>query len=172
MQADGTAVPPEAGTVPLVRVRLDRQALELTSGPGSTRTWPVSTSRFGAGERSGSYRTPRGLHRIRARIGAGEPVGTVFVGRRATGEIWSAELANRFPERDFILTRILWLCGLEPGRNRFGPVDTMRRYIYIHGMPDTEPVGVPGSIGCIRMRNSDIIELFDLVPAGTRVEIG
>jgi L,D-transpeptidase YbiS len=96
---------------------------------------------------------------------------TVFVGRRPTGEVYTPELRRRFPQRDWILTRILWLSGTEVGRNRLGNVDTMRRYIYIHGMPDTEPLGVPGSIGCVRMRNADLIELYDLVPAGTVVDI-
>jgi lipoprotein-anchoring transpeptidase ErfK/SrfK len=95
----------------------------------------------------------------------------VFVGRRPTGEIWSEALTREHPERDWILTRILWLSGLEKGFNRLGDVDTMRRYIYIHGMPDSEPCGVPASIGCIRMRNADIIELFDRVAVGTPVII-
>lgn len=111
------------------------------------------------------------MHRVRIRIGAGCPAGTVFVGRRATSEIYDAELAKQDPERDWILTRILWLTGLESGRNRGGCVDTLRRYIYIHGCPDMEPMGEPRSHGCIRMRNRDLIELFDLVPAGALVEI-
>ena len=108
---------------------------------------------------------------MRAKIGAGAPANTVFVGRRPTGEIWTPALAAEYPGRDWILTRILWLSGCEPGFNRLGEVDTMRRYIYIHGSPDAVPMGVPGSIGCVRMRNVDIIELFDLVPARTPVEI-
>ncbi len=131
----------------------------------------VSTAANGAGERVGSGCTPRGLHQIRAKIGAGCPVGMVFVGRRPTGEIYSPELAERFPCRDWILSRILWLSGLEVGRNRLGEVDTMRRFIYIHGCPDSEPMGVPRSHGCIRMRNADVIALFDRVPVGTRVSI-
>jgi lipoprotein-anchoring transpeptidase ErfK/SrfK len=115
--------------------------------------------------------TPRGRHIVRARIGAGLPIGSVFVGRRPTGEIYSEELASQFPGRDWILTRILWLRGLEPGRNRFGEVDSMRRYIYIHGTPDDQPMGVPRSHGCIRMRNDDIVDLFDDVPAGAVVDI-
>ena len=115
--------------------------------------------------------TPRGRHIVRARIGAGLPIGTVFVGRRPTGEIYSEKLASQFPGRDWILTRILWLRGLEPGRNRFGEVDSMRRYIYIHGTPDDQPMGVPRSHGCIRMRNDDIVDLFDDVPAGAVVDI-
>jgi len=108
---------------------------------------------------------------VRAKIGGGAAPNTVFVGRRATGEVYSQALASRFPDRDWILTRILWLSGCEPGRNRLGEVDTMRRYIYIHGSPDTVPMGVPGSIGCIRMHNADIVELFDRVPVGTPVQI-
>jgi L,D-transpeptidase YbiS len=135
------------------------------------RTYPISTAVNGAGERQGSGCTPRGRHIIRAKIGASRALGTVFVGRRATGEIYSSDMAARFPKRDWILTRILWLCGCEPGKNRLGKVDTMRRYIYIHGCPETEPMGIPASYGCIRMRNADILELFDLVDAGTTVLI-
>ncbi|MFH1812823.1 MAG: L,D-transpeptidase [Pseudomonadota bacterium] len=135
------------------------------------RRYRVSTARNGSGEQRGSYCTPRGRHVIRARIGGGMPANTVFVRRRPTGECWSPELAASHPGRDWILTRILWLSGCEPGFNRLGEVDTMRRFIYLHGSPDTAEMGVPGSIGCVRMRNRDIIELFDLVPAGTPVDI-
>ena len=140
-------------------------------GDAVVKTYAVSTSKHGAGELSGSFKTPRGRHVVRAKIGAGAPLNAVFRGRRPTGEIYSAALARANPDRDWILTRILWLSGTEIGRNRLGPVDTMRRYIYIHGAPDTEPLGVPGSIGCIRMANRDVVELFDLVPAGTVVDI-
>lgn len=158
---------------PVVRIDIDLGAQRLAlHRPGQPlRHWPVSTARNGAGEQLDSNRTPRGRHVVRARIGAGLPVGAVLVGRRPTGEIWSPELAREHPGRDWILTRILWLSGLEPGRNRLGEVDTMRRYIYIHGTPDDQPVGAPASHGCIRMRNADVIELFDLVPAGTEVMI-
>jgi L,D-transpeptidase YbiS len=132
---------------------------------------PISSSKNGVGQQRGSYQTPQGRHFIRAKIGGGAAFNTVFVGRRKTGEIWSSALAEKFPERDWILTRILWLCGLEPGKNRFGDVDTMRRYVYLHGSPDTVKMGEPGSIGCIRMKNSDIVSLFDWVPAGTTVDI-
>lgn len=155
----------------LIRVRLDSQQLELLEAGRPVRVFTVSTSRHGAGERNGSFRTPRGRHVIRAKIGAGARSGTVFRGRRPTGEIYSPELAARWPDRDWILTRILWLSGTEPGRNRLGEVDTMRRYIYIHGAPDSEPMGRPGSQGCIRMTNADVIELFDRVAAGTVVDI-
>lgn len=133
--------------------------------------YPVSTARNGPGETLGSGRTPRGWHQVRARIGAGVPLNTVFVRRRPTGEIYSEALAREFPGRDWILTRILWLSGLEPGRNRLGDVDTFRRFIYIHGTPDSVPMGVPGSHGCVRMRNRDLLEVFDAVSPGTRVLI-
>jgi lipoprotein-anchoring transpeptidase ErfK/SrfK len=120
---------------------------------------------------NGSGCTPRGLHRVRLRIGAGCLPGTVFRGRRPTGEVYGPELAAAYPERDWILTRILWLTGCEPGRNRGGGVDTLRRFIYIHGCPDAAPMGEPRSHGCIRMRNADLILLFDDTPVGTPVEI-
>jgi lipoprotein-anchoring transpeptidase ErfK/SrfK len=133
------------------------------------RTYSISTSRNGLGEVNGSFCTPRGRHIVRAKIGAGQPMHTVFVRRRPTGEVWTPALHAAFPGRDWILTRILWLSGCEPGFNRLGNVDTMRRYIYIHGSPDSVELGQPGSIGCIRMRGSDVIELFDRVPPYTPV---
>jgi len=154
-----------------IRIALVEQRLDLLHGGAAFKSYAISTSRNGAGERAGSHKTPRGAHLIRAKIGVGAPLGTVFRGRRPTGEIYSEELARAQPGRDWILTRILWLSGLEVGRNRLGDVDTMRRYIYIHGTPDSTALGVPGSIGCVRMANAAIVELFDLVPAGTRVEI-
>lgn len=158
--------------MPRIRVSIPDQTLTLADDQGrALRTYSVSTATNGAGERRGSHCTPRGRHIVRARIGAGAPMNTVFVGRRPTGEIWTEALAERYPDRDWILTRILWLSGCEVGFNRLGDVDTMRRYIYIHGTPDTMELGKPGSIGCVRMRNSDLVELFDRVPAGTPVEI-
>ncbi len=155
-----------------IRICIPTQTLELFGDDGAPlRCFSVSTATNGAGEKRGSHCTPRGRHYIRAKVGAGAAFNTVFVRRRPTGEMWSPELAARHRGRDWILTRILWLCGCEPGVNRLGDVDTFRRYIYIHGSPDNAPMGVPGSIGCIRMRNSDILELFDLVPAKTAVEI-
>jgi lipoprotein-anchoring transpeptidase ErfK/SrfK len=155
-----------------VLVSIPLQELRLVADDGSTiRRWAISTAANGPGEQSGSGCTPRGRHIVRARIGEGLPENTVFVRRRPTGELYSVELAARMPERDWILTRILWLSGCEPGFNRLGEVDSMRRYIYIHGSPDTSPMGVAVSHGCIRMRNVDILELFDRVPVGTAVEI-
>ncbi len=135
------------------------------------RQYPVSTAHAGVGEISGSYQTPRGPHIIRAKIGADQPANSVFVRRRPTGEMWTPALAEAFPGRDWILTRILWLSGCQPGHNRLGCVDTMRRYVYIHGSPDTAEMGRPGSHGCVRMRNADIIELFNLVPCYAAVDI-
>ena len=155
-----------------IQIDIPSQTLSLFGQDGACiRRYSVSTARNGAGEASGSFCTPRGRHIIRARIGAGAPLGAAFRGRRPTGEVWTPELAAANPGRDWILTRILWLSGTEPGHNRLGEVDSMRRYIYIHGTPDTEPMGVPLSIGCVRMRNRDVAELFDLVPAGTPVDI-
>ena len=154
-----------------LEVDIGRQILTIFHDDGRRETFVVSTARKGPGERFGSEQTPRGWHVIRARIGAGLPPGTVFVGRRPTGEIYRPELAAAHPDRDWILTRILWLSGLEPGRNRLGDVDTMRRFIYIHGCPDEDPLGIPGSHGCIKMRNHDVIRVFDAVPVGTRVRI-
>ena len=146
------------------------QTLELLDDAGQVlRRYAVSTALKGAGEVSGSFCTPRGRHIIRAKIGAGCPVNSVFVRRRPTGEIYTPELGAQFPQRDWILTRIMWLSGCEVGFNRLGKSDTMRRYIYLHGTPDTEPVGVAGSHGCIRMRNADLLELFELVPVGAAV---
>ncbi|HET7765555.1 MAG TPA: L,D-transpeptidase [Burkholderiales bacterium] len=158
--------------MPRIEISIPEQSLRLLSDEGTEMSrYSVSTARNGAGELEGSFCTPRGAHIVRARIGAGQPLNTVFRGRRPTGEIWTPELGERFPGRDWILTRILWLSGREVGKNRLGNVDTMRRYIYIHGSPDSVPMGKPGSIGCIRMRNADIVELFERVPAGMAVTI-
>ncbi len=156
-----------------IGVSIAQQSLSLFDDDGRLlRRYPVSTASRGAGEQRGSYCTPRGRHLIRAKIGGGQPENTVFVARRPSGEIYTPELGAALPGRDWILTRILWLSGCEPERNRLGCVDTMRRYIYIHGCPDTVALGVPASHGCIRMRNADIVELFACVPCYTPVEIG
>jgi lipoprotein-anchoring transpeptidase ErfK/SrfK len=155
-----------------INVNIGKQTLQLFDGAGKlVRSYPVSTSLNGAGEESGSNCTPRGRHVIRAKIGAGQPVNTVFVRRRPNGEIYTPALDVQYPERDWILTRILWLSGCEPGYNRLGSCDTMRRYIYIHGTTEERGVGVPRSHGCINMLNDDLLELFELVEAGTIVDI-
>lgn len=153
-----------------ISIHIPTQTLELFDDAGNLlRSYPVSTGLNGAGEESGSYCTPRGRHIIRAKIGTGQPFDTVFVRRRPTGEIYTPELGERHPGRDWILSRILWLSGCEPGYNRLGSCDTMRRFIYIHGTPDSTPLGQPGSRGCVRMRNADVVELFNRLPVGTEV---
>ncbi len=150
-------------------INLTEQYLELRGE--RTERFAISSARNGAGEAMGSEATPRGRHVVRARFGSGLPEGAVLAGRKFSGEIYDAELAEQHPDRDWVLTRILWLGGLEPGRNQGGNVDSFRRFIYIHGTPDGEPMGTPASHGCIRMRNADLIRLFDQVPVGTLVTI-
>lgn len=161
----------ETAIKPVIIVEIGRQRLRLLDGDRSVLECAVSTAANGPGERNGSECTPRGRHEIHRKIGAGAPVNTVFVGRRPTGEIYDPGLAAREPGRDWILTRILWLSGCEPGRNQGGDVDTRTRYIYIHGAPDEVEMGRPGSHGCIRLRNADMLTLFDLVDEGTQVII-
>ena len=158
-----------------IHIDIPRQELLVLDGEaGETllARYPISTALHGPGETHGSGCTPRGLHRVRAKVGAGCLPGAVLVGRRPTGEMYSPELAAAHPGRDWILSRILWLTGCEPGINRGGAVDTLRRYIYIHGCPDDCAMGVPLSHGCVRMRNADVVALFDAVSVGTRVQIG
>ena len=154
-----------------VEIEVSRQRLRLYRGRTLVAEYPVSTALNGVGERRDSGCTPRGWHVIRAKIGGGQPANTVFVARRPTGETYSPALAAAEPKRDWILTRILWLSGLEKGKNRLGNVDTFRRFIYMHGCPDELPMGRPASHGCVRMRNADVIALFDTVALGTRVLI-
>ncbi len=154
-----------------VVISIPEQSLELRKQGELLDCYSISTARNGSGEEFGSECTPRGRHIIRAAIGAGCEAGTVFVGRRPTGEVWSEELAKKEPGRDWILSRILWLSGLQPGVNRLADVDTMRRYIYIHGTPYEDEIGSPVSHGCIRMRNADVIELYEQVNPGTKVTI-
>ena len=154
-----------------IEVSILEQTMTLFKQGSVIKTYIVSTATNGPGEENGSECTPRGLHQIRAKVGGTEPLNSVFVGRRPTGEIYTPELAKNGIGRDWILTRILWLSGLEVGKNRLGNVDTMRRYVYIHGTPDSVALGKPGSRGCVRMRNSDIVELFDSVPVGTKLMV-
>ncbi len=155
-----------------IEISIQQQTLTLFDDFGGVKArYSVSTAANGVGCEKDSGCTPLGAHIIRAKIGAGFAPNTVFVGRRATGEICTPALMAAFPERDWILTRILWLSGKEVGKNRLGNVDTMQRYIYIHGTPDSTALGKIGSHGCVRMRNSDVIELFDLVEVGTPVVI-
>lgn len=152
-------------------ISIAEQSLRLIEQGQTVAKFPVSTAKNGPGERKGSECTPTGWHKIRAKIGAGAPLNAVFIGRRLTGEIYSPALAAHYPQRDWILTRILWLGGLEPGKNRYGAVDTTWRYIYIHGCPDQLMQGLPQSHGCIRMLNSDLVTLFERVTVGCKVLI-
>ena len=155
-----------------LRVSVENQQLLAFDQQGKEiLSYSIATAKKGIGQQFGSECTPTGKHIIRAKIGEGQAVNTVFVGRRPTGEIYSQELANQFPKRDWILTRILWLSGCEVGHNRLGNVDTMRRYVYIHGAPDSHSMGIPSSHGCIKMRNEDIIELYQTVSIETFVTI-
>lgn len=154
-----------------LKISVAKQKLTVIDDGNAIKSYPISTALNGCSEQNGSGGTPRGWHYIRAMIGAGADKEAVFVGRRETGEIYSHQLAQEFPKRDWILGRILWLCGLEKGKNRLGNVDTMRRYVYIHGTPEIDDLGKPVSHGCIRMRPNDVVELFELVQAGVKVQI-
>jgi len=154
-----------------IEINVTLQELWLKKGDEVLLHAPVSTATNGVGELAGSEQTPRGWHQIRAKIGGNLPENSVFIGRRPTGEICTPELYQTHPGRDWVLSRILWLSGLEVGKNRLGKVDTMRRYIYLHGTPDSVELGKPGSHGCVRMRNADVIELFDRIDTGTKVWI-
>ncbi len=160
-----------AETHSFLDISINAQQLSLIEQGRVIKSYPVSTAKKGVGEQKGSECTPRGWHKVRAKIGSGQPVQAVFKGRRPTGEVYSAELGERYPQRDWILTRILWLGGLEPGKNRYGDVDTCWRYIYIHGCPDHLMTGVPDSHGCVRMKNTDVLDLFNRVEVGIKVYI-
>lgn len=147
------------------------QELHLFENKSLVKRYIISTAKNGLGEEKDSFKTPRGLHMIRAKIGTDAPINAIFRSRRFTGKIYTPELNELYPTSDWILTRILWLSGLELGKNRLGNVDTMQRYVYIHGSPNERPTGTPTSRGCIRMRNEDIIELFSIVDYGTKVLI-
>jgi len=154
-----------------ITVDISAQSLTLYKNNKTIKSYLISSSFNGVGEEKDSFKTPRGKHIIRAKIGQGSAINTVFDSRRPTGEVYSSEFRKKHPNRDWILTRILWLSGIEVGKNRLGNQDTMQRYVYIHGSPDTATMGKPGSRGCIRMHNKDLIELFDLIPVYTPIEI-
>jgi len=154
-----------------INITLATQSLELCREQSVCWRAGISTAKRGPGEQQNSLCTPTGWHVIRAKIGEGCLPASVFVGRRPTGEVYSPDLAKRSPHRDWVLSRILWLSGLETGRNRLGRVDTMRRYIYIHGTPDSEAMSSPASHGCVRMRNESVVTLFSRVAVGTKVYI-
>lgn len=153
----------------MIVVDVAKQALHFEG-----KSYAISTAKNGVGQRINSQCTPIGRHIIAQKIGAGLPVDSVLVARVPTGEIYSQVLADAHPNRDWILTRILWLAGTQAGLNQGVDkegvcCDSHARYIYIHGTPDSEPMGVPCSHGCIRMTNHDVVELFDRVSVGTLV---
>ena len=152
-------------------ISIAKQQLSIVINKEVDKVYSVSTAKNGVGEKMGSECTPIGWHKIRVKIGDSYPLNSVFVGRRATGEIYSPQLGLEYHERDWVLTRILWLCGLEPKKNRYGEVDSTWRYIYIHGCPDELMLGKPESHGCIRMKNKDVVDLFDRVEVGLKVFI-
>ena len=155
-----------------IKITISSQLLDIIDNNQEIiKSYQISSAKNGVGQERGSFCTPLGKHIVRAKIGENQPVNTVFIGRRPTGEIYSPSLGKKYQGRDWILTRILWLSGCEPGFNRLGTVDTMRRYVYIHGSPDSINIGRPGSIGCIRMLNTDLLELFELIDVGTEVSI-
>lgn len=154
-----------------LHISISKQQLTAYDEGRLAFSYVISSALNGVGCQEGSGQTPLGEHYIRAKIGGGLPINSVYIGRRPTGEIYTESLKAQFPNRDWILSRIMWLCGKEVGVNRLGSVDSMSRFIYIHGTPDSEPMGVPKSHGCIRMRNEDVIQLFDWVPAGCPVTI-
>ena len=154
-----------------IEVCIATQTLDLIEDGVVLHSYPISTAKKGAGQLMGSECTPTGWHKIRARIGNEHPLNSVFVGRRATGEIYTPELSRQYPERDWILTRVLWLGGLEAGFNRYAEVDSTWRYIYIHGCPDHLLQGEPESHGCIRMYNADVLDLFEQISVGELVFI-
>ncbi len=163
---------PRSIVIMFVEIDLSAQHLTAYSAAGeAVMRARVSTAANGSGEENGSYCTPRGWHQIRAKIGGGLAENSVLVARRPTNEVYSASLRAQWPGRDWILTRILWLSGLEKNFNRLGSVDTMRRYIYIHGCPDDDSMGIRSSHGCVKMHNREVIELFNMVEVGTLVHI-
>ena len=154
-----------------LHINLSSQTLLLKTGETIVKEYPISSAKNGPGEEMDSECTPRGKHIIAEKIGEGCEINTVFAGRIATSEIYTPEMRQQNPQRDWIITRILWLRGTEPGINQAGNVDSYKRYIYIHGTPDDVAMDKPGSRGCIRMRNADVIELFEQVSVGTSVVI-
>lgn len=154
-----------------LHISIVKQRLTFYKKSKVKQVYPVSTAKNGVGELMGSECTPSGWHKIRAKIGGSQPLNSVFSGRRPTGEIYTPELGKEHMHRDWILTRILWLGGLEPGKNRYAQVDSTWRYIYIHGCPDELLTGKPESHGCIRMKNNDVMELFNSVETGLNVLI-
>ena len=155
-----------------ILINIQKQILNLCDSKNNIiKTYPISSAKNGCGEKKNSFQTPRGKHEIKEKIGNDLPINAVFKSRKPTGEIYNLELEKKSQKQDWILTRILWLSGLEKDFNQSGDVDTFLRYIYIHGTNDEKNIGTPNSRGCIRMKNADIIALFDCVKVGDCVYI-
>ncbi len=167
LKARNPELAPEVAAV----VSVGEQRLYLYRGGEQVANYPVSTSRFGTGSRLGSLQTPLGAHRVRRKIGEGAPIGRIFKGRSDTGEQARILTQPIDSDEDHVTTRILWLDGLEPGRNQGDEVDSYRRFIYIHGTHEEGLIGRPASDGCVRMRNIDVVELFEQLPENALVVI-
>jgi hypothetical protein len=155
-----------------ININVTRQQLKLFDEDGNLlQQYPVSTSRYGTGNQNGSEQTPLGLHRIKDKLGGAMPVNEVFIGRVPHGNLEECIKRGVDLNDDVIMSRIMWLEGMEPGRNQGGYVDTYQRYIYIHGTNHEAEIGTPASIGCIRMCNQDIVDLYRLVEVGSEVLI-
>ena len=164
------SIPGAAAQRPIIHVDSTSQTLRLVSPEEPLElVYPVSTSRFGLGQQKDSFQTPTGIHRICEMIGNGEPLGRVFKSRQPTSQL--CRIDNADSQLDVISTRILWLEGLQPGLNQGGDVDSRQRYIYIHGTADEAHIGEPASIGCVRMKNVDVVALFERVQVGDLVVI-
>lgn len=175
-QQDGPLVAAHANRLnpgqPWLHVSVAEQSLTLYDGRGlPQKRYTVSTAKNGVGERVNSYQTPRGWHRVCERIGDDVAPDTIIYRRKVTPWKYTPQLAAEYPDKDWILTRILWLCGMEPGKNQGGDVDSYDRAIYIHGAGQHVPFGTPTSRGCVRMRNEDVIELYNLTANGIDVLI-
>jgi len=155
----------------LVLVSVARQELYLVQNSKVTSTYRISTSKKGVGSTAGSDKTPPGIHRVKEKYGEGAKEGAIFKGRAYIGR--EAEIVTEpiSVNTDDVTTRILWLEGLEPGKNKGEGIDSYKRYIYIHGTPEEGLIGTPASHGCIRMLNREVIEVFNKVPIGTLVVV-
>ncbi len=155
-----------------IRINVGEQKLYLLNEQGETeREYPVSTSKYGVGNENASEKTPLGLHCIKHKIGGSMPINMVMVGREPIGLLEDCINQDKELPDDVITSRIMWLEGMEPGKNQGGHVDTYNRYIYIHGTSEEDKIGIPASIGCIRMRNQDVMDLYRKVETGTEVLI-
>lgn len=154
-----------------IETKLSEQKLYVMRDNQIFKQYPISSSKFGIGSEAGSNKTPLGKHIVREKIGAGAPINTIFKSRVDTKKIAQVCLEPKDTGHDYVTTRILWLEGIEEGINKGNGIDSYRRNIYIHGTPEEGLIGTPASHGCIRMRNKDVMELFDLIPTGTKVEI-